>query len=410
MNILHITDLHCGLEETSVPIGDTKDESLTEKFTGQLRYEDCRELFLSRVLDLLQGNPVDIIACTGDLGVLKIGAEYIAKLAGKLVVKPDGVIISPGNHDLDRDARDGNELNEFLDSCADNGFRCAGWETPLCTTVKGVPIVAFNSCLGGTQHTRFGVPEKYWIKARRLLEQMGRLRKDKAFEAMPDLRVKLQALDIPAVGKSQLESASDYLRQTRKKFVIALIHHNPLPTSGVEVRPYATLVDSGRLLSRLVENGRRALVLHGHAHCDSTFQVQIPDSSDDDPGCFTTIGDHGLHGMSDYASATHIQVLVDKDDNFLAGVVSRFVNRGYDFKRESSFYFFDIPSPIRQETPALSTLDVHKKYSFREIADTLGLPPDDNLATTLLRLTTVKPISIGGIGLAKEAWEITRNA
>ena len=70
----------------------------------------------------------------------------------------------------------------------------------------------------------------------------------KAFSGSLDLA---DAMDIPAVGRTQLDKIAEDLQSRDGNCIVVLGHHSPLPTHTQDVRPYATLVDSGQLVFAL---------------------------------------------------------------------------------------------------------------------------------------------------------------
>jgi len=392
-------------------VGDVKDETVSDVLASELTYKDAQDVFFRGAQNLFRKEPVDVIACTGDLGqgaypeTLRLGVLYLAKLADKLGVKREKVIVAPGNHDLCRDADAGEELSEFIRACRKAGFKCAERTKPACLSIKGVPMVALNTCLGGTEHAFHGLPDSFWNAAVSSVRQMELLGRDTTMGLPADLRAQLEAMDIPAIGWSQLDSMLRHLNKAKANCAVVVAHHSPTPTPNIEVRPYGLLVDSGPFIFGLMEGGRRVLLLHGHAHCDSALTAQTPQAPE--PGFIATIGSRGLHGNGG-AKVSHVQLLITEDRNFLMAVVSRFEQQGSAFHRMESFYIWDSPGSAVQVELDLDKLDRNHQYLFSEIANALGVPGDESLADRLLRLSNRRQLSVTNITNSHKKWIVTR--
>ncbi|GEM_PF-3379010 len=100
VNILHISDLHFGIENK-------------EGIELPLDFKQRREFILSDLNDKLKeysrSNKIHIVVISGDIGFFAKEDEYsdfeqwITDLLECIDVKPECVIICPGNHDFDRD-------------------------------------------------------------------------------------------------------------------------------------------------------------------------------------------------------------------------------------------------------------------------------------------------------------------
>jgi predicted MPP superfamily phosphohydrolase len=316
IGILHLTDLHfLDNQKPKSRIGDIKDKTLGLALVRELTYDNCAKIFFDKIRSSIGDYNVDAIAYTGDLGwqnsnsSIESGADYLLKLAKKFNLKSDRIVICPGNHDIDRKAKSSAALTTFQRVCKKNGFIFAKWKEPACLKINGLPIIAFNSCLGATEHACHGVPKEIWKETQSYIRRFEKIMGSRGID--PNLKCMSQAMDIPAIGNSQRAFGLNYLRKEKKNCVIVLTHHNPLPTPNIEGRPYANLVDAGVLISDLMDN-RRVFVLHGHTHCDSALCVKSPESSGS--GLFVSLGSHGLHGLDGNASATYLQLLVNRLD------------------------------------------------------------------------------------------------
>lgn len=411
LNTLHITDLH--YSGTSSEIGDAKDKRVSRVLTEEVCYENSHALFLDMVSELVEKEKIalDMIACTGDIGsganleaTVPRGMQYLAKLAKRLDVKAKDVLVSPGNHDLDRKHKK-KELDFFCVECSKEGFRFASRTDALCTTKKGVPVVVLNSCLGGTEHALLGMPEEIWDQTRSALKELESIPASAGPSLTDDLRSRLEALDIPAIGKSQTGQLLTYLQKSKANCALVLAHHAPAATPNVEIRPYATMLDSGPFLSRLTASGQRVILLHGHAHCDSSLTICAPEEEND--GFVTAIGGRGLHGYGE-AGACIIRIFLDSERRFLVALVRRFNQRGSTWMRGPIFYLFNRSQSVNSATFSLDGLESNVGYPFEEAAKRIRVPADTHFAEALLRAAGQPRLRLSNLEKPQVDWVVTR--
>lgn len=411
INILHISDLHFCADDVYSQAGTVRDESISKKLKSELTYEDSKHCFYSNALNIFGNKKFELIACTGDLGYQNLpnsiekGAEYIGKLADMLGVRRKKVLVAPGNHDLNRKAKKGKELDKFINVCSSEGFTFPIYKNPAFLKINGVPVVVLNSCLGGTEHALHGVPKKFWDIVRKHIREIDNM-DNKLREKIPnELKYQLQAMDIPAVGRSQLKSTWSYLTKTEGNYSIVLCHHNPFPSHNLEIRPYSSIVDSGHLVYGLMEQGRRVFILHGHTHCELALTTHTDEQKEH--GFVAAIGSSGL--FNPFASAvTAIQILTDSKKNFLAGMISRYIKRGDDFSGRESYQIFDIPTHDTQFVYQLDKLESNRQFSFTRVATKLKTEANDDFAATLLKLSTRRQLRITDLDKDPNEWMISK--
>lgn len=409
IGILHISDLHCSSNDPYGDVGDVKDEAISQQFRQECTYSDSRDCFFANALNVLRGHKIDAIACSGDLGQGGIqdsvteGANYIARVADRLEVDRDKVIVSPGNHDLLRKAQQGQEFQEFCSACRERGFLFADYMTPAFLSIRGLPIIALNSCLGGTEHAFHGLPVGYQELA---VEVVNRAEKVRGCRTEKNFDYQMQAMDIPAIGNSQREATLDHLAKSEANCAVIVSHHNLLPTPNLEVRPYASLVDSGPLLFGLIEGGRRVVTLSGHTHCDSTLTAMRYDSNAS--GLLVNICVAGLH-LAASATVSYIEILKEGAE-FLTASVKQFIKRGSDFSGRNDFRIWDISlnECDVQSDLSLDALSVNTSLQFPRVAQLLGKEANDELAAKLLRLAGRRNLSISRIEESPDKWIISR--
>jgi hypothetical protein len=245
------------------------------------------------------GDPIDLIAVTGDLAdfdrnnrakqikVLKIAKTYLVSLSTDVGIAPaDGLIIIPGNHDY---------LFTGL-------FRWPGWWGWLGATVK------WNRWwdLAKDMFRRRTMPQVFadvfedlldhrWYPHLNLLAACFDSNvSDSSLLAATGYVNTQQFADLNrAVEGLVQEQGPDVPRRVRAAFRLALVHHHALPISSAEhLRPESwgerragrklvgspdmmLLRNAGHFLDRLLDEGFH-LVLHGHLHAAHSSQYQTP--------------------------------------------------------------------------------------------------------------------------------------
>ncbi|MDD5098660.1 MAG: metallophosphoesterase, partial [Candidatus Pacebacteria bacterium] len=275
-------------------------------------------------------------------------------------------------------------LKRFIDTNTKNKFRCAKWNESFCLSIKNVPFVAFNSCIGGTEHAYFDEPKQYWKAVEVNVRQL-----NKKFFA----KEKIKALDIPAIGKTQLDYALRFLNNNHTNFAVILTHHNPFPVPLSEYRQYASLIDSGKVLHMLVQNNRFIILLHGHAHIDCGISADLLLKGS---GKVVALGNAGLNNEGDAASAVYLQLLI-KDNKFLAASILRLVKRGIIFQKMEEF-------DILGNDDSIVDLEIEKlgrqtNYTFEAAAKLLRKKneKDDDLLEKLIKFASKKTVTIEGL-------------
>lgn len=414
LNILHVTDLHFRDASPVPTAGHVKDKKgLSPRFKHELGYGTTYDQLLNHIVRLVGSSKIDLIACTGDLGwqgdpnCIHKGITFLERLSRKVRVPANRVVVVPGNHDICQDARRrGDDLKKLVEACRGMHFICPVGDTPVCLKVKNIPVVCFNSCLGGTEHAVYG-SARLWSKVFKNLKAMTADKKlAKAVGA--EVSDQLAALDIPAIGSTQLEKAMTFLGKSKSNCCIVLMHHNPLPTPGVEVRPYGGLIDAGALMFRLLTSGRRVILLHGHTHWDSVMSAFTPDGTNED-GFVTAIGCSGMGGLT-AEEASHIRVVITMKKHFGVGVVSRFQRVGTVWQEKGSFPIWNLTNSKDGPTLDISRLKKGQSLTVRQAATQLNRRPTSSLASQLLAMCTRRQLEIQNINGPASQWRIIRRA
>ena len=414
INILHLTDFHFGIS-SDVLSGNLSKEVLAPDFTNEIRDYNIRHRFLVFIRRQTMNNPIDVIAFTGDLGLgankdtRVSGVEYLEQLANDLGVSPEYVIVSPGNHDLDRTAIDDTELDDFCSLCQKKGFSFASRTQPAVVDHFGPLIIAMNSCLGGTQHALYGgLSEEFWKAAREYVRELEKkFETDKLVDKIKEeLRYQLQCMDIPALGYNQIDTVADLLAKSSGNCVVVLMHHNALPASIADIRPYANLIDSGQLIVRLIEKGRRVILLHGHIHCDSELSV-FPIREDVAGGFVASIGSRGLIDRAN-AAANLVEICLTEANDFIKANVALIERIGDDFQCHNIYVILNRHRQMGDiELKVRNVLELNKRYPFSKVAELLEKPADEELAEKLIQLDPI-PIQIEPQKAPITNWHINR--
>lgn len=175
------------------------------------------------VKDLLAQNP-DHIACTGDLAVIGLDAEYIPGRAFlQTLGTPEHVSLVPGNHDA------------YVRSTANH------------------PQLHWSEYMTGDGERVEGDPPFPYLRRRGPIGIVG------ITSAVPTFLHSAQG----RVGRDQMLRARKMLRQLREEglFRVVMIHHPPDGTGDL----FRRLVDARRVKRALQKEGAE-LVLHGHNH------------------------------------------------------------------------------------------------------------------------------------------------
>lgn len=409
--ILHITDLHFTSSREETPC-IVKDGEISDEFGKEVIGLNIWERFIADIRYLCADIPIDVIACTGDLGCdgeeesLAFGIQYLAELAKDLEVPSQQVVVSPGNHDLSREVQSGEELNEFCKLCKNEGFMFAERSNPAVLSVNNIPIIALNTCLGGTEHALHGLPKGFWeaeldsLRKREADGNIGRL----VTQLRSDLEYQVQAMDIPAVGFDQINSCCDALLGNVGNCAVVLMHHNPLPTSNINIRPYANLIDSGPLLLRLMSNGRHVVILHGHTHSESGLSVHM--HQEDKGGFIASIGSKGFSVKSD-AVASLAKIITTARTDFIKLDVYFIRGNATIFQK-----YFQYSLSARSVIPFkpdwdLNKLSVNRQLTFDEVSQLVDKAPDDSLEEDLVQLEPTF-VKISSEELSRDYWLITR--
>jgi 3',5'-cyclic AMP phosphodiesterase CpdA len=394
IRILHLTDLHFGSSSKVLSSG-IEDAPLSPAFIRDVKGANVHDQFLSFIRYLNNNEKIDIIAFTGDLGVgiykssIGDGIDFLERLAKIIGVTSDNVIVCPGNHDLDREATYGNELEEFYNKCKERKFSFPDRTGPAIIDSFGPPIIALNSCLGGTEHAPYEeIPKELWKLIEEKLNELEEKINAKEIidKVKEESRYQLKALDIPAIGVTQLDTTIDVLTKNSGNCAVILMHHNLLPINKTIFRPYANLIDAGRFIQRLIERGHRIVLLHGHTHCDSGLSAFLH-QEEKMGGFIATIGSKGFPNETN-ASANLLELQFTKANVFSKLKVAYIERNGDEFLNRYQYELYDRHKQFDAvfESHIVTRLERNKCYSFNQVADLCEMVPNNDLEEKLISL------------------------
>lgn len=387
ISLLHITDLHFSSSGTGSAAICRRVQSFSAGLLQSLALNDCRARFLEDVPTILRRSNIklDGIICTGDIGTgkerlvtLPSGINYIGRLADKFSISHENVLIAPGNHDLDRD-EPGHELDLFFEKCKEKEFSYPQSSDPKKMVIKDIPIFALNSCVGGTEQSFYGIAKEKWNKALKNCK-LGSLKT--IVKKNPHLKYQFEEMDIPVLGMPQLDKFSSLLSEASSSFALVAMHHNPLPTNNVELRPFANLVDSGILIQKLVTSNKDVIILHGHTHCESALTIYQHGNGSNQNKLIAALGHHGLSD-GEKSLAAVIDLFFNDSGLFIKANVIHIALNGSCYREDQCFSLKSFNCRVDLDIN-WNEFEKMIKYPFPDFAAKIARPADERLAETLL--------------------------
>ncbi len=331
IRLLHVTDFHFGKESDYKSTADLKDGSVPKKLTNNLNSGWTEEFF--RCLNEWTSThhiKIDSIVCTGDIGDrgipknIEMGASFLDLLCTRLELDKSHIYLCPGNHDLQRE-KTRTEFKTYekkLKKYSINNY--SSYDNIFAATIKDIPIVSLNSCLGGTSKSGFNV------KFKKILENIDADEKSDITNELNKLGQEYLTdfLDIPAIGNKQLDETLSYIAQNASDSAILLMHHNPVPNNSVEIRPYSSMVDSGKFITKLLDSKKNTFILHGHTHFEYDILSYFPNGDDN------YVSAIGCGALNDSASSrANVYEFYFTNDN------KHIITKVYRIKRKGSAIF-----------------------------------------------------------------------
>lgn len=412
INILHITDLHFGINSDYDKASDQKDSALSLDFSERFS-NDWVDVFQESIMVnwINQGRKIDYICFTGDLlQAGKITSEerikrmdegflFLVNLCTKIGLEKSQILIVPGNHDVERQSG-GLGLKTFEDLCTKYGIKNFATENILEVKASdGIKILGVNSCIGATEKIK-EFNKDYFLKqieSSSINDIIKGIKEGSDYEYQKDL-------DIPAIGDGQHNEIIKKISSTNIiDCCILLMHHNPIPTNCIEIRPYANLIDGGRFLNDLLKTNKKVFILHGHTHFDSCITSHLPQVEKNN--FVSVIGGAALNAKG---KASILEFIFSDDDIHLKTNVHQLSRDGASFKVAPIYEISNILEALSYYI-SYGNLKTYKKYSFEDIKKALKYDDsDEDLISSIMFLCPhVITITQNGNSDYKK-WKFTR--
>ncbi len=370
LTLLHITDLHFGFNTSPYEkTVECKDSETTASLKNVFK-DGWVDAFENKLLQWQRENEqrIDIIAFTGDLcyqgneSNMEEGIQFLVRISKKLELGLDNIIISPGNHDLDRN-KPNSEFDSLVKLCKKykiENYSC--YDKIKKIECKGIPIISTNSCMGATARVDSFNIEYYKNHLQKL--------NDPDFEVMMKKASENESLfyqtdlDIPAIGDTQLENLLTSLSESGDSCII-MMHHNPIPNANIEIRPYSNMLDNGVIIYKLLDTGKKIFVLHGHTHFPSCISSFLPQQGNRN-NFLSTIGCGCLNG-SENGKAEIIEFMFTENNFHFKTTVHEIARSSTKCFMTNNFYEIRNRDGEINIDIAWSKLVKGKRYSVQEI-------------------------------------------
>jgi 3',5'-cyclic AMP phosphodiesterase CpdA len=212
----------------------------------------------------------------GDLAAYDQCVEFLTQALGLAERPVDAIHAVPGNHDVNRDLCDPDDLFGKFDPLQ------ASWQKRSIPALDARNVrvtrpflpagqlvaVGANSCVGSGE--RRYLPEDIRAELAPLVE--GRA------VAEAGLMDVSEQLDTPAFHETHLALLEDELEDAPASRVAVVAGHHPLlPQTLPRIEIYTEVLNSGVVRSRLGQLGYPVLYLHGHVHADPVEVLSVGD-------------------------------------------------------------------------------------------------------------------------------------
>lgn len=390
IRLLHITDLHFGNKTTNYGTSvDVKDKSFPPKLLSKLNSDWTYDFYNSLLnWQRIYHNKFDAIVCTGDLGEkgipknIESGVKFLDKLCTTLELNIDNLILCPGNHDLQR-TKNNTEFENYEKILLKYGIKnyCC-YDKIFKKELKKIPIISINSCLGGTAKS------EYSKRYRKIISKI--LPKDKnaiiqEFEKIGQQYLN-DFLDVPAIGKNQLEEIIECIATATSDSAIILMHHNPVPNNNIEIRPYSNLVDSGKLLTSLLNTNKKSFILHGHTHYIYDILSYFPSGSNN---YISSIGCGALNGSPGTKANIYEFYYTNNNEHIITKVHRVERSGGAGFSTRRSHNVFEKGYEKNEHKIYKEIYKVNKKIVFKELLEKLAGIEEDSVLKVILKLESL---------------------
>jgi 3',5'-cyclic AMP phosphodiesterase CpdA len=393
IRLLHITDLHFGANEQVGYLNsvDNKDKTIDSSYAERLnthwslQFARCIKNWEDK-----SNSKIDLVACTGDLGSygkpesIEEGVAFLDTLCNNLYLSKDKFIICPGNHDLKRENK-GYEFKDFEKYLVDKGFtNYSCYENITRLDIKGIPVIAINSCIGGSEVSNIFMDQYInnanhikGTKKKKILEMLSKY----GMDHLSDF------LDIPSIGTKQKLEVLNIIRENNSDNAIILMHHNPLPNNSIELRPYSSVVDSGNIISELMDTEKKVFILHGHTHFDYNILAYFPTKNDN---YLSSIGCGPLNGSQNSRANILEFYYTTNDRHIITKIHNIFKSGGAGYTDRYSHNIYDKSlSKVERMINVYTILDSKNSVSFTELKEQILKQTqdvqDDDIVKILLK-------------------------
>ena len=324
VNILHLSDFHGEKFEIDNKTVDHKDVSVSRHFTDHFEHDPLKKQFIHDIRSIANSTvgKIDLILFTGDLGdkghveEVSQGMEFLIGISEALEVERGEILIVPGNHDLNQQGEDVTEMfQNFTSVCNDNNIsNYLNDFKPKQLYKNDLQIISMNSCLGGnTKQFNYFNESDYKSVVEKFQDNI-----DNIISSNPDYQdIKYQLnLDIPAIGMSQLNVINSLISENKTDISLIIMHHNAIPSTIAEIRPYSYLIDGGLFLKKINVPNKTIILLHGHTHESMEYITKIPFKKTSNS--VLSIGVSGFDGISNGDNVANIiSIYLDDDNHFI---------------------------------------------------------------------------------------------
>lgn len=312
-SIIHISDIHYGRFLKST--GAVKSPGLPHKEEYISTIDVLFLNWLDKKIPIVDRKKYFLVV-TGDMSSDAKDSEFkqFFEFLDKTKIPKEQIIITVGNHDVNRNA---SEFKERFDNFNTLAHR-SGVLTPFeefneykscCRYYPDSNILFY--CLNSVQWLS-GVDDEEIVKITNILKA-NNFQNEEVFEILDRRKI----IDAPIIG-NHLHDLEKNLNKELEKFSvkddseilkIAIVHHHVNPVPNTEVRNFDIICDSGPMKNRL-RNLNFDLVLHGHKHLPYLSTENIYDKTITKPDLHI-FGAGTLSGETDTGNSFNVIEILD---------------------------------------------------------------------------------------------------
>lgn len=299
LRILVISDLHFSGEEKysfdskidAETIGKFVTQSQKDKFLERLK-KLCKETIEYPKAVIVAGDIVD--KGGANVNEYSQAVNFLNEVAKISKIESKNIFIVPGNHDVlwQKGLGQIERFNNFIEatksfsrpSIIDN--QLSALEINLDGLVNGIKVrllllvsPTFSGYSSGNVEDIVRTIQNKFIGNHK--ENLTEEDMSVYFEAIYKLFNHKQFYDIAAIGTEQRNMISKNVKDENNDYIsIAVLHHHLLPASSIEISQFESVLDSGKVLEKLVES-KYDFVITGHKHNQKLVHYYLNDSNID---------------------------------------------------------------------------------------------------------------------------------